>query len=123
MATNNLKPPKYKDLLLIFIQKNEVKNAEGLLNQHPTISNEKCLDGLEPIFFCIRNKSNKIFEVLLKKMNFDEELIKDVYLSIKKEGTPKMLKAFLDFFKISKDDPCLNEKDREMLEEYEKNNK
>ena len=56
-------------------------------------------------------------------MIFDEELIKNVYLSIKNEGTPKMLKSFLDFFKISKDDPCLNEKDREMLEEYEKNNK
>ena len=121
MATNNLKPQKYIDMLLIFIQKNEMKNAEGLLNQHPTIANEKCLDGLEPIFFCIRNKSNKIFEVLLKKMNFDEELIKNVYLSIKEEGTPKMLKKFLDHFKISQDDPCLNEKDRQMLEEYEKN--
>ena len=121
MATNNLKPQKYIDTLLIFIQKNEMKNAEGLLNQHPTIANEKCLDGLEPIFFCIRNKSNKIFEILLKKMNFDEELIKNVYLSIKEEGTPKMLKKFLDHFKISQDDPCLNEKDRQMLEEYEKN--
>ena len=121
MATNNLKPQKYIDTLLIFIQKNEMKNAEGLLNQHPTIANEKCLDGLEPIFFCIRNKSNKIFEILLKKMNFDEELIKNVYLSIKEEGTPKMLKKFLDHFKISQDDSCLNEKDRQMLEEYEKN--
>ena len=118
MATNNLKPPKYIDMLLNFIQKNEKKSAEGLLNQYPTVANEKCLDGLEPIFFCIRNKSNKIFEILLKKMNFDEELVKNVYLSIKKEGTPKMLKIFLDHFKISQDDPCLNEKDREMLEEY-----
>ena len=118
MATNNLKPPKYIDMLLNFIQKNEKKSAEGLLNQHPSVANEKCLDGLEPIFFCIRNKSNKIFEILLKKMNFDEELVKNVYLSIKKEGTPKMLKLFLDHFKISQDDPCLNEKDREMLEEY-----
>ena len=118
MATNNLKPPKYIDLLLNFIQKNEKKSAEGLLNQYPTVANEKCLDGLEPIFFCIRNKSNKIFEILLKKMNFDEELVKNVYLSIKEEGTPKMLKIFLDHFKISQDDPCLNEKDREMLEEY-----
>ena len=118
MATNNLKPPKYIDMLLNFIQKNEKKSAEGLLNQYPTVANEKCLDGLEPIFFCIRNKSNKIFEILLKKMNFDEELVKNVYLSIKEEGTPKMLKIFLDHFKISQDDPCLNEKDREMLEEY-----
>ena len=118
MATNNLKPPKYIDMLLNFIQRNEKKSAEGLLNQYPTVANEKCLDGLEPIFFCIRNKSNKIFEILLKKMNFDEELVKNVYLSIKKEGTPKMLKIFLDHFKISQDDPCLNEKDREMLEEY-----
>ncbi len=118
MATNNLKPPKYIDMLLNFIQKNEKKSAEGLLNQYPTVANEKCLDGLEPIFFCIRNKCNKIFEILLKKMNFDEELVKNVYLSIKQEGTPKMLKLFLDHFKISQDDPCLNEKDREMLEEY-----
>ena len=118
MATNNLKPPKYIDLLLNFIQKNEKKSAEGLLNQYPTVANEKCLDGLEPIFFCIRNKCNKIFEILLKKMNFDEELVKNVYLSIKQEGTPKMLKLFLDHFKISQDDPCLNEKDKEMLEEY-----
>jgi hypothetical protein len=118
MATNNLKPPKYIDMLLNFIQKNEKKSAEGLLNQYPTVANEKCLDGLEPIFFCIRNKCNKIFEILLKKMNFDEELVKNVYLSIKQEGTPKMLKLFLDHFKISEDDPCLNEKDREMLEEY-----
>ena len=117
MATNNLKPPKYIDMLLNFIQKNEKKSAEGLLNQYPTVANEKCLDGLEPIFFCIRNKCNKIFEILLKKMNFDEELVKNVYLSIKQEGTPKMLKLFLDHFKISQDDPCLNEKDKEMLEE------
>ena len=68
MATNNLKPPKYIDMLLNFIQKNEKKSAEGLLNQYPTVANEKCLDGLEPIFFCIRNKCNKIFEILLKKM-------------------------------------------------------
>ena len=118
MATNNLKPPKYIDMLLNFIQKNEKKSAEGLLNQYPTVANEKCLDGLEPIFFCIRNKCNKIFEILLKKMNFDEELVKNVYLSIKQEGTPKMLKLFLEHFKISQDDPCLNEKDKEMLEEY-----
>ena len=51
-------------------------------------------------------------------MNFDEELVKNVYLSIKQEGTPKMLKLFLEHFKISQDDPCLNEKDKEMLEEY-----
>ena len=118
MATNNLKQQKYIDMLLNFIQKNEKKSAEGLLNQYPTVANEKCLDGLEPIFFCIRNKCNKIFEILLKKMNFDEELVKNVYLSIKQEGTPKMLKLFLDHFKISQDDPCLNEKDKEMLEEY-----
>ena len=115
MATNVLKPPKYIDLLLCFIQKNEKKNVEGLIEQHPLILNEKCLDGLEPIFFCIRNKCNKIFKLILEKMNLDEELIKKIYISIKNEGTPKMLKAFLDFLKISYDDPCLNEKDKEML--------
>ena len=115
MATNILKPPKYIDLLLCFIQKNEKKNVEGLIEQHPLILNEKCLDGLEPIFFCIRNKCNKIFKLILEKMNLDEELIKKIYISIKNEGTPKMLKAFLDFLKISYDDPCLNEKDKEML--------
>ena len=115
MATNILKPPKYIDLLLCFIQKNEKKNVEGLIEQHPLILNEKCLDGLEPIFFCIRNKCNKIFKLILEKMNLDEELIKKIYISIKDEGTPKMLKAFLDFLKISYDDPCLNEKDKEML--------
>ena len=115
MATNILKPPKYIDLLLCFIQKNEKKNVEGLIEQHPLILNEKCLDGLEPIFFCIRNKCNKIFKLILEKMNLDEELIKKIYISIKEEGTPKMLKAFLDFLKISYDDPCLNEKDKEML--------
>ena len=115
MATNILKPPKYIDLLLCFIQKNEKKNVEGLIEQHPLILNEKCLDGLEPIFFCIRNKCNKIFKLILEKMNLDEELIKKMYISIKEEGTPKMLKAFLDFLKISYDDPCLNEKDKEML--------
>ena len=123
MATNNLNPPKYIDMLLVFIQKNDVKSAEGLLNQHPIISNDKCLDGLEPIFYCIRNKSNKVFEILLKKMNLDEELVKNIYLSIKKEGTPKMLKIFLDFCKISPDDTCLDQKDKEMLDEYEKTNK
>ena len=115
MATNVLKPPKYIDLLLCFIQKNEKKNVEGLIEQHPLILNEKCLDGLEPIFFCIRNKCNKIFKLILEKMNLDEELIKKIYISIKNEGTPKMLKAFLDFLKISYDDPCLNDKDKEML--------
>ena len=115
MATNVLKAPKYIDLLLCFIQKNEKKNVEGLIEQHPLILNEKCLDGLEPIFFCIRNKCNKIFKLILEKMNLDEELIKKIYISIKEEGTPKMLKAFLDFLKISYDDPCLNEKDKEML--------
>ena len=122
MATNNLKPVKYLDLLIVFIQKNEKKNAEGLLNQHPLIANEKCLDGLEPIFYCIRNKACKIFELLLKKMDLNEELFKKIYLSIKEEGTPKMLKIFLDNFKIRYDDPCLNEKDKEMLEELERNN-
>ena len=112
MATNNLKPTKYIDQLLLYIQKNDSKNAEGLLNQYPYISNEKCLDGLEPIFFCIRNKCNKTFEVLLKKMYLDEELIQNIYLSIKKEGTPKMLKFFLDFFNISPDDSCLMKKIR-----------
>ena len=115
MATNILKPPKYLDLLLCFIQKNEKKNVEGLIDQHPLILNEKCLDGLEPIFFCIRNKCNKIFKMILEKMNLDEELIKNIYTSIKSEGTPKMLKSFLDFLKISYDDPCLNDKDKEML--------
>ena len=31
-----------------------------------------------------------------------------------------MLKMFLDHFKLSKDDPCLSGKDKEMLLEYEK---
>ena len=115
MATNVLNPPKYLDLLLCFIQKNEKKNVEGLIDQHPLILNEKCLDGLEPIFFCIRNKCNKIFKMILEKMNLDEELIKNIYTSIKSEGTPKMLKSFLDFLKISYDDPYLNDKDKEML--------
>ena len=123
MATNVLKPPKYIDLLLCFIQKNEKKNVEGLNEQHPLILNEKCLDGLEPIFFCIRNKCNKIFKLILEKMNLDEELIKKIYISIKNEGTPKMLKAFLDFLKISYDDPCLNEKDKEMLANVKKEKK
>ena len=123
MATNNLKATKYIDLLLVFIQKNDTKSAEGLLNQYPYVSNEKCLDGLEPIFFCIRNKCNKVFEVLLKKMDLNEELIKNIYMSIKESGTPKMLKIFLDHFSISQDDSCLNEKDKEILEEYEKNKK
>ena len=123
MATNVLKPPKYIDLLLCFIQKNEKKNVEGLIEQHPLILNEKCLDGLEPIFFCIRNKCNKIFKLILEKMNLDEELIKKIYISIKNEGTPKMLKAFLDFLKISYDDPCLNEKDKEMLASIDKEGK
>ncbi len=123
MATNVLKPPKYIDLLLCFIQKNEKKNVEGLIEQHPLILNEKCLDGLEPIFFCIRNKCNKIFKLILEKMNLDEELIKKIYISIKNEGTPKMLKAFLDFLKISYDDPCLNEKDKEMLANVDKEGK
>ena len=115
MATNVLKPPKYIDLLLCFIQKNEKKNVEGLIEQHPLILNEKCLDGLEPIFFCIRNKCNKLFKLMLEKMVLNEELIKNIYISIKKEGTPKMLKAFLEFCKINNDDACLNEEDKEML--------
>ncbi len=123
MATNVLKPPKYLDLLLCFIQKNEKKNVEGLIDQHPLILNEKCLDGLEPIFFCIRNKCNKIFKMILEKMNLDEELIKNIYTSIKSEGTPKMLKSFLDFLKISYDDPWLNEKDKEMLANVDKEGK
>ena len=115
MATNILKHPKYLDLLMCFIQKNEKKNAEGLIEQHPLILNEKCSDGLEPIFFCIRNKCNKLFKIILEKMVLNEELVKNIYISIKKEGTPKMLKAFLDFLKINNDDSCLNEEDKEML--------
>ena len=120
MATNTLKSPKYVDGLLVYIQKNDIKNAEGILNQYPDISNEKCLDGLEPIFFCIRNHCNKVFGLLLKKMDINEDLFKNIYLSIQKEGTPKMLKMFLEHFKISQDDPCLSAKDKEMLLEYEK---
>ena len=119
MATNILKHPKYLDMLMDFIQKNDKKSAEGLIEQHPLILNEKCLDGLEPIFFCIRNKCNKLFKIILEKMVLNEELIKKIYISIKNEGTPKMLKAFLDFTKINNDDTCLNEKDKEMLDKLE----
>ena len=115
MAINILKSPKYLDMLMDFIQKNDKKSAEGLIEQHPLILNEKCLDDLEPIFFCIRNKCNKLFKLMLEKMVLNEELIKNIYISIKKEGTPKMLKAFLDFCKINNDDACLNEEDKEML--------
>ena len=115
MATNILKSPEYIDMLMDFIQKNDKKSAEGLIEQHPLILNEKCLDGLEPIFFCIRNKCNKLFKLMLDKMVLNEGLIKNIYITIKKEGTPKMLKAFLDFCKINNDDACLNEEDKEML--------
>ena len=119
MATNILKPPKYLDMLMGFIQKNDKKSVEGLIEQQPQVLNEKCLDDLEPIFFCIRNKCNKLFKLILEKMVLNEELIKNIYISIKKEGTPKMLKSFLDFLKINKDDTCLNEEDREMLSKIE----
>ena len=119
MATNILKHPKYLDMLMDLIQKNDKKSAEGLIEQHPLILNEKCLDGLEPIFFCIRNKCNKLFKLILEKMVLNEELIKNIYISIKNEGTPKMLKAFLNFTKINTDDTCLNEKDKEMLDNLE----
>ena len=119
MATNILKPPKYLDLLMGFIQKNDKKSVEGLIAQQPQVLNEKCLDDLEPIFFCIRNKCNKLFKLMLEKMVLNEELIKKIYISIKKEGTPKMLKSFLDFLKINSDDTCLNEEDKEMLAKIE----
>ena len=115
MAINILKSPKNLDMLMDFIQKNDKKSAEGLIEQHPLILNEKCIDGLEPIFFCIRNKCNKLTKLMLEKMVLNEELIKNIYISIKKEGTPKMLKAFLDFCKINNDDNCLKEDDREIL--------
>ena len=115
MAINILKSPKYLDMLMDFIQKNDKKSAEGLIEQHPLILNEKCIDGLEPIFFCIRNKCNKLTKLMLEKMVLNEELIKNIYISIKKEGTPKMLKAFLEFCKINNDDNCLKEEDREIL--------
>ena len=115
MAINILKSPKYLDMLMDFIQKNDKKSAEGLIEQHPLILNEKCIDGLEPIFFCIRNKCNKLTKLMLEKMVLNEELIKNIYISIKKEGTPKMLKVFLEFCKINNDDTCLNEEDREIL--------
>ena len=119
MATNILKPPKYLDLLMGFIQKNDKKSVEGLIAQQPQVLNEKCLDDLEPIFFCIRNKCNKLFKLMLEKMVLNEELIKKIYISIKKEGTPKMLKSFLDFLKINSHDTCLNEEDKEMLAKIE----
>ena len=119
MATNILKPPKYLDLLMGFIQKNDKKSVEGLISQQPQVLNEKCLDDLEPIFFCIRNKCNKLFKLMLEKMVLNEELIKKIYMSIKKEGTPKMLKSFLDFLKINSDDTCLNDEDKEMLAKIE----
>ena len=119
MATNILKPPKYLDMLMGFIQKNDKKSVEGLIEQQPQVLNEKCLDDLEPIFFCIRNKCNKLFKLILEKMVLNEELIKNIYISIKKEGTPKMLKSFLDFLKINSDDTCLNEEDKEMLAKIE----
>ena len=119
MAINILKSPKYLDMLMDFIQKNDKKSAEGLIEQHPLILNEKCIDGLEPIFFCIRNKCNKLTKLMLEKMVLNEELIKKIYISIKNEGTPKMLKAFLDFTKINNDDTCLNEKDKAMLDKLE----
>ena len=115
MATNVLKAAKHINLLLCFIQKNDKKSAQGLIEQDPLILNEKCNDGLEPIFFCIRNKCNKLFKIILEKMVLNEYLIKNIYTTIKNDGTPKMLKAFLDFLQISYDDPCLNEKDKEML--------
>ena len=77
MATNIPKQPKYLDILLCYIQKNDKKSAEGLIEQYPLILNQKCFDGLEPIFFCIRNKCNKFFKMILEKMVLDEELIKN----------------------------------------------
>ena len=121
MSTNYTEPPKYIDMLLNFIQKLDYKSTEGLLTQYPNVANEKMEDGLEPIFFCIRNKCNKAFVILLNKTTFDEELIKKVHTEIKNEGTPKMLKMFLEFFKISFDDSCLDKTDKEMLEQL--NNK
>ena len=46
MAINILKSPKYLDMLMDFIQKNDKKSAEGLIDQHPLILNEKCIDVL-----------------------------------------------------------------------------
>ena len=122
MATNVLKQPKYLDILMGYIQKNDKKSAEGLIEQHPMILNEKCLDDLEPIFFVIRNKCNKLFKLMLEKMVLNEDLIKNIYISIKKDGTPKMFKAFLDFLKINDKDICLNEEDEEILSKVDDKN-
>ena len=120
MSVNNIKPPKNLYLFLGYVQKNDKRNAEGILKDNPSIANEKMYDGLQPIFFCIRNKFNKMFGLLLERMYFDDELVKNVYSSIKKQGTPKMLKKFLEHFNIPPDDPCLDEIDKKMLSQLDK---
>ena len=115
MSTNIIKHPKHLEVLLFLIQKNDKKGAEGLINQYPLVLNEKCFDGLEPIFFCIRNKCNKLFKIMFEKMDLNDDLIKKIYSYIKGEGTEKMLKTFLDYSKIKYDESLLEEKDREML--------
>lgn len=61
----NLKGSNHLDDLIGLIEQNDIKNIEILVKLYPEVLGKKCFDDYEPIYFAIRIKGSKIFQLLL----------------------------------------------------------
>lgn len=77
MAKMKLKGSNHLDDLICCMELNEYKNIEILIRLYPEVIKQKCLDNNEPIYFAIRLKASKIFNLLL---NNSENITYDVSL-------------------------------------------
>ena len=104
MSNIHLKHTKHLDNLVSFVENNEYKNAETLINCYPEVLTQKCSDGDEVVYFVIRNKSNKLFRLILKKLPLvSSHNLPKMLSEIIKSGTAKMLRIFANHFKLELD--------------------
>lgn len=99
MSRTYLKGPNHLDDLINLIEQDKVKNVEILVKTYPDIIYKNCLDGNQPIFFAIKNRSNKIFRIIFNAYESNENFPK-ILTAIIKEGTSKMLSFFIYKTKI-----------------------
>ena len=94
MSRTYLKGPNHLDDLINLIEQDKSKNVEILVKTYPEVIYKKCLNGNQPIFYAIKNNSNKIFKILLDAY-LSNENFPEIFEAIIKEGTSKMLSHFI----------------------------
>ena len=99
MSRTYLKGPNHLDDLINLIEQDKSKNVEILVKTYPEVIYKNCLNGNQPIFFAIKNKSNKIFRILLDTYQTNENF-PEILEAIIREGTSKMLSHFIKKSKI-----------------------